>query len=182
VRLFEVASQSVWLVFAARSTEELTRAGDVALGSAIAVTSKLLLTTCHVIEGRPLVWIKQGDKVERAGVAFGDSQFDRCVLSVEHDVLVPVQGMRGYDGLKVAEEVYTIGSPSGLEATLGQGVISGLRKLERRRLLQTSAPISPGSSGGGLFDKSGNLIGITSFRLREGQNLNFAIALEDYFR
>jgi S1-C subfamily serine protease len=182
VRLFEVASQSVWLVFAARSPEEVRRAGDIAVGSAVAVTSKPLLTNCHVIEGRPLVWIKQGDKVERARVSFGDSQSDRCILSVEPDVLVAVRGMRGYDDLKVGEEVYTIGSPSGLEATLGQGVISGLRRLERRRLLQSSAPISPGSSGGGLFDKSGNLIGVTSFRLREGQNLNFAISVEDYFQ
>ena len=182
VRLFEVASQSVWLVFAARSVEELKRAGDVALGSAVAVTPELLLTNCHVIEGRPLVWIKQSEKVERAGVTFGDSQSDRCILSVERGSLAPVQGMRGYDDLKVGEEVYTIGSPSGLEATLGQGIISGLRRVERGRLLQTSAPISPGSSGGGLFDKSGNLIGVTSFRLREGQNLNFAIAVEDYFQ
>ncbi len=182
VRLFEVASQSVWLVFAARSTEELKRASDVALGSAVAVTSKLLLTNCHIIEGRPLVWIKQGEKVERAEVAFGDSQSDRCILSVGLYTLTPIQGMRPYDDLKVGEEVYTIGSPSGLEATLGQGVISGLRRIEQQRLLQTSAPISPGSSGGGLFDKSGNLIGVTTFRLREGQNLNFAIAVEDYFQ
>ena len=155
----------------------------------MAVTSKLLLTNCHVMEGRPIVWIKQGNEVQRAGVAFGDAQTDRCVLSVEADTLAAVPGMRGYDALKVGEEVYTIGAPSGLEATLGQGVISGLRRLERQRLLQTSAPISPGSSGGGLFDKSGrrlfdksgNLIGIIRFRLREGQNLNFAIAVEDYF-
>lgn len=182
VRLFEVASQSVWLVFAARSTEELRRAGDVALGSAVAVTSQFLLTNCHVIEARPLVWIKQGEKMERVGVAFGDSQSDRCILSVAASTLTPIQGMRRYEDLKIGEEVYTIGAPSGLEATLGQGVISGLRKLERQHLLQTSAPISPGSSGGGLFDKSGNLIGVTSFRLREGQSLNFAIAVDDYFR
>jgi serine protease Do len=48
--------------------------------------------------------------------------------------------------------------------------------------VQTTAPISPGSSGGGLFDQSGNLVGITSFTLRDSQGLNFAIAVEDYFR
>jgi serine protease Do len=182
IRLFEVASQSVWLVFAARFAEESTRAGDVVLGSAIAVTSTLLLTNCHVIQDRPLVWIQQGDEIQRARMAFSDAPSDRCVLSVEGGALRAVHGMRGYSDLKVGEEVYSIGSPSGLEATLGQGVISGLRKLGQRRLLQTSAAISPGSSGGGLFDRAGNLIGITSFRLREGQNLNFAIAVEDYFQ
>jgi serine protease Do len=124
-----MASQSVWLVFAARSIEELTHAGDAVVGSAIAVTSKMLLTNCHVIKGRPLVLIKQGDKGQRAGVAFSDAQSDRCVLSAESHLLVPVHGMRGYDDIKVGEEVYTIGAPSGLEATLGQGVISGPRQL-----------------------------------------------------
>ena len=182
VRLFEVASQSVWLVSAARSAEELARAGEVVVGSAIAVTSRLLLTNFHLMEGRPFVRVEQGGKVVRAAIAFGDSESDRCILSIETDALVAVRGMRGYGDLKVGEEVYTIGSPSGLEATLGQGVISGLRTLGHQRLLQTSAPISPGSSGGGLFDKSGNLVGITSFRLREGQNLNFAISVEEYFQ
>jgi S1-C subfamily serine protease len=182
VRPFEVASQSVWLVLAAPSAEEKREKIQAGLGSAIAVTSTLLLTNCHVIESRSLIWIKKGDRVERARIVSGDFQSDRCIITVEAGGLVPVLGMRMYSDLKVGEEVYSIGSPSGLETTLGQGVISGLRRLEQLRLLQTSAPLSPGSSGGGLFDKSGNLIGVTSFRLREGQNLNFAIAVEDYFQ
>jgi serine protease Do len=75
-----------------------------------------------------------------------------------------------------------IGSPSGLESTLGQGIMSGLRTVAGQHLVQTTAPISPGSSGGGLFDGAGNLIGITSFILKNSQGLNFAVAAEDYFR
>lgn len=48
------------------------------------------------------------------------------------------------------------------------------------RLIQTTAPISPGSSGGGLFDAKGNLIAITAFFLKGSQNLNFAVAAEDF--
>jgi S1-C subfamily serine protease len=143
---------------------------------------KQLLTNCHVIEGRPLVWIKQADKLTRANVVAGDSPTDRCILSVEQESLDPVQGFRKYENLMVGEEVYKIGSPSGLESTLGQGIISGLRQLDSQRLIQTTAPISPGSSGGGLFDQSGNVIGITTFMVGQGQSLNFAIATEDYFR
>ncbi len=80
----------------------------------------------------------------------------------------------------MGERVYTIGAPIGLELTLGEGIISGLRSHKDRRLVQTSAPISGGSSGGGLFDAYGNLVGITTFLLREAQNLNFAIAAEDF--
>ena len=84
--------------------------------------------------------------------------------------------------MKVGERVYTIGAPSGLERTLGEGLISGLRTTEEGKLIQTSAPISPGSSGGGLFDSSGHLIGVTSFLLKDAQSLNFAIVAEDFWR
>ena len=69
-----------------------------------------------------------------------------------------------------------------LENTLGEGIVSGLRKRRDVDLVQTTAPISPGSSGGGLFDASGNLIGITTFLLRDGQNLNFAIAADTFWK
>jgi tetratricopeptide (TPR) repeat protein len=62
-----------------------------------------------------------------------------------------------------------------LELTFSEGVISALRETEGVHMIQTSAPISPGSSGGGLFDAKGNLVGITTFYLKEGQSLNFAL-------
>ncbi|MFP5464469.1 MAG: trypsin-like peptidase domain-containing protein, partial [Gammaproteobacteria bacterium] len=77
------------------------------------------------------------------------------------------------------ERVYSIGSPGGLENTLGEGIISGLRG---KRLIQTSAPISHGSSGGGLFDAAGYLIGITTFNMVDAQNLNFAVSAEAYYQ
>jgi S1-C subfamily serine protease len=126
--------------------------------------------------------IKQADKLTRVNIVAGDSPTDRCILSVEQENLDPVPGFRRYDTLMVGEEVYTIGSPSGLESTLGQGIISGLRQLDLQRLIQTTAPISPGSSGGGLFDQSGNVVGITTFMVGQGQSLNFAIATDDYYR
>ncbi len=80
----------------------------------------------------------------------------------------------------VGERVFTVGSPSGLDNTLGEGIISGLRSRKSQRLVQTTAQISPGSSGGGLFDTAGRLVGITTFMLRDSQSLNFAIAVEEY--
>jgi S1-C subfamily serine protease len=77
--------------------------------------------------------------------------------------------------LQIGERVYAIGSPEGLELTFSEGVISAFRDSEGVHLIQTSAPISPGSSGGGLFDTHGRLVGITTFQLKEGQSLNFAL-------
>jgi S1-C subfamily serine protease len=64
--------------------------------------------------------------------------------------------------------------------SLAEGIVSSKRPVEAGRLFQTSAPISKGSSGNGLFDAQGNLLGITTFMLKDSQNLNFAIATEEY--
>ncbi len=77
--------------------------------------------------------------------------------------------------MKVGERAYAVGAPEGLELTLSEGLVSGLREVDDVRVIQTSAPISHGSSGGGLFDSEGRLIGVTTFFLKEGQNLNFAL-------
>ena len=70
---------------------------------------------------------------------------------------------------------------SKLSNTFAEGNISGLRRFDNTNLIQTSAPISPGSSGGGLFDKPGNLIGITSFMIKGGNNLNFAVGVGEFW-
>lgn len=75
---------------------------------------------------------------------------------------------------EVGEAVFAIGNPQGLNYSLSNGVISGVRT-EGIQLLQTTAAISPGSSGGPLIDMKGTVVGITTFYLVEGQSLNFAI-------
>ena len=96
-----------------------------------------------------------------------------------------MSGVRSYDSLQVGEAAYTLGSPVGLELTLSNGIVSGRRDEEQRHYVQTTAPISPGSSGGGLFDARGNLIGITTLALvgreRLNQSLNFAIPADAFY-
>jgi hypothetical protein len=80
--------------------------------------------------------------------------------------------------LEVGDPVYAIGAPQGLELTLSDGLISGIRESKGTEYIQTTAPISKGSSGGGLFDAQGRLVGITTMFLKEGQSLNFAVPAE----
>jgi tetratricopeptide (TPR) repeat protein len=80
--------------------------------------------------------------------------------------------------LRVGQHVHAIGAPKGLEQTMSEGLISSLRPYEGSQYIQTSAAISPGSSGGGLFDDQGRLVGITTFQFIEGQNLNFALPVD----
>jgi S1-C subfamily serine protease len=61
-------------------------------------------------------------------------------------------------------------------------LIAQKRQRSGRAYIQTDAALSSGSSGGGLFDSRGNLVGITTFTIAEGENLNFAIAAEEFCR
>jgi serine protease Do len=71
-----------------------------------------------------------------------------------------------------------IGNPEGLEGTVSDGIISAFRASRSRTMIQITAPVSPGSSDSPVLDESGNVIGITTQVLKEGQNLNFAISAE----
>lgn len=77
---------------------------------------------------------------------------------------------------ELGESIVVIGSPLGLEQTVSDGIVSGLRIYEGVPIIQMTAPISPGSSGGPVFNMRGTLIGIATFQSTEGQNLNFAIS------
>src|SRR3989449_9719051 len=167
--LFRRLSPSVFVV------EALNERGSVvATGSGVAVAPSKVVTNKHVIrEG--VVWrVRHGSKTWPATLTHLDPDHDLCRLKAEGLKAPPVT-VRASSTLAVGERVYTIGAPEGLELSLSEGLISGLREFEQVRLIQTSAAISPGSSGGGLFDNQGRLVGITTFFLKEGQNLNFAL-------
>ena len=179
--LFKTLERSVYIVAATRSLDD-ARARDVSQGSAVAISDHLLLTNCHVVKGRELIKIIRERAVFDAKLTAADTSGDRCVLRVEGTALVPITGVRPFADLAVGEHVYAIGAPRGLELTLSEGLLSGLRHQTGRNLVQTSAAMSPGSSGGGLFDDRGNLIGITEMQFRgSAQNLNFAGAASDFW-
>jgi len=162
-------------------------AGDsTSQGSAVAVSFNELLTNCHVVQGSRKIILRQLKKQWVATIQRSDPAGDRCVLRVDDAKFVPIRGVRSYAELKVGESVYTIGSPSGLELSISDGVLSGLREEKGFHYVQTTAPISPGSSGGGLFDRRGNLVGITTMvmvgRQHNNQALNFAIPADTFWQ
>ena len=155
-------------------------------GSAVAIGPSELLTNCHVVRGAQKIILRQDKTQLDAVVLRSDPVTDRCVIGVSGVTLTPVAGVRSSASLEVGEPAYTLGSPVGLQLTLGNGIISGQRDEADRHFVQTTAPISPGSSGGGLFDARGNLIGITTLvlagRERLNQSLNFAIPADQFWR
>lgn len=180
-QIFQSVASSLYVVLAGQSEEHFKLKRDITQGSAVAISQDVLLTNCHVVENKPVIILLQDESADFASVTRADPKTDRCFMKSQKLSLSPVKGIRLYSDLAVGERVYSIGTPSGLERTLGEGLISGLRKQDNIHFIQTSAPVSPGSSGGGLFDARGNLIGITTFLLRETQALNFAIAADEFW-
>lgn len=77
----------------------------------------------------------------------------------------------------VGDGVFAVGNPRGIEGSLSQGIVSGIRQIGDTTLFQITAPISPGSSGGPIIEASGSVIGVAVATLRGGQNLNFPVSI-----
>lgn len=178
VALYEKVEPSVWTVLAAERW-----GGGIARrsGSAVAVSERWLFTNCHVVAGADFIVIRRRERVEPAWLVAANEDTDRCVLETRAR-LVPVQRIGPYHALKVGQPVYTVGSPAGLENTFGPGMVTGLREWQGVPIIQTNAPISPGSSGGALFDARGNLVGITTFTVGTDGSLGFAVAADSYIQ
>lgn len=169
--LFAKASPSVVVVETTDAKGK--RSGQ---GSGVVVGPGLVVTNCHVLKGAAKAEVLHKERRYRADLR--DVDVDRDLCSLDARGLVAPAAAVGTSRMKVGERVYTIGAPQGLELTLGEGLLSSRRGEGEYQLLQVSAPISPGSSGGGLFDEAGRLVGITTMFHREGQALNFAVPVE----
>ncbi len=172
VELFQKVSPSVFVV------EALTEDGKpLMLGSGVALAQEFLITNCHVVQNGSSLRVRRGEQNWPARLIVAMPKHDLCGLRPNGLTLQPVQ-ITSASALATGEHVYAVGSPEGLELTFSEGLISALRDNGGAHVIQTTAPISPGSSGGGLFDTHGKLIGITTFYLKEGQSLNFALPSE----
>jgi hypothetical protein len=148
----------------------------LALGSAVVIGPGRLITNCHVLVRAKSVAVARENVSYGATLEFPDPERDLCQLKVANFTAPPVT-IAPPDSLRVGARVYAIGNPRGLETTISDGLLSGIRRSQQNSFeaLQITVPISSGSSGGGLFDAQGRLIGITTFMLRDAQNLNFAL-------
>lgn len=175
--LYRSLSPSIWLV----STYDAA-GKPLGSGSAVVVGPEALLTNCHVLRGASRVTITNDNVAHGARLQLADVERDLCQITARNLVAPAVQ-LGDSEQLEVGQRVFALGNPRGMERTLSDGLISALHRGEGTRELvaiQTSAPISPGSSGGGLFDAQGRLIGITSSGLRDSQNIGFAVPVNFY--
>ncbi|WP_160034942.1 stalk domain-containing protein [Paenibacillus sp. An7] len=160
--------------------EALDRSGEsTGFGSAFAVGYGLYLTNYHVINEASSYVIYTGkDQVyEAAGIVAVDKMNDLALVKAKIRTNVPPLHIGSTQNLAKGQAVVAIGNPEGLQNTVSTGVISGLRVIDGQSLIQFTAPIASGSSGGALFNKKGEVIGVTSSSIDEG-NLNFAVPID----
>lgn len=151
----------------------------ISLGSGFFVRPDVVVTNYHVIEGASNGFAKVvGDDsiYHIEGVVGFDKTMDLALLKLKGVTGRPLV-LADISKIEVGEEIFALGNPRGLEGTISPGIISGssLRDVGNGNLLQITAPISPGSSGGPVVNKKGEVLGIAVSSLKDGQNLNFAI-------
>jgi len=153
---------------------------DRGRGSGVVVGPRLILTNQHVIEDASFIQVYASSRQYEATVFRIDASKDACILKISSGSLPPIAAIRLLEELKIGERVYALGNPEGLEKTFSDGMISGKRFFDGQQWIQITAPIAPGSSGGGLFDGNGRLIGITTAGLDEADLINFAIPIDAF--
>ena len=156
---------------------EDTNGQPLGLGSGFFVKPNQVATNLHVVEGAARGYAKLvGQKTKRdiEGITAIDAKRDLVILKVPA-LGVPAVSLGDSDTVQVGETVYAVGNPHGLEGTFSQGIISSVRTVGTDKVLQLTAPISPGSSGGPVLNGQGKVIGVSVATFRGGQNLNFAI-------
>jgi len=151
-------------------------------GSGVYIDNKTIYTNAHVVKDARMLEIVLDNnmKVELKGVQTTNEKKDIAILITEK--IDDIKRLKMVNDVKVGTEVYAVGSPLGIKNTVSDGVISGKYndKEMDEIVYQHTAPISPGSSGGALINKKGELIGINYATYTDGQNLNLAIMVDDF--
>lgn len=144
-----------------------------------------LVTNRHVLEGAARAEIKtsRGEFYPITRVVAENREADLVVVSVAIP-LSAVSPIRMAPTLPEAgEQILVIGSPLGLEQTVSEGIVSAIREVPSiGKIIQTTAAVSRGSSGSPVVNLNGHVIGIATFQLVEGQNLNFAVAATEVLK
>lgn len=178
-QIYEKVKDAVVVILAYDYADELA-----AQGSGVVLNDKgYVVTNYHVLSGNERLEILHGDEIIPYVDIIGiDVEKDILILQIE-EKRFPSLKIGDVKSLKVGQRIYAIGSPMGFENTISEGIISGLRSYEelRKNYIQITASISPGSSGGAVVNDKGELIGISTSTIQEGQNLNFAIPIGEIF-
>lgn len=177
-RITEVARTGINSTVSIISLDKISQ--PLGFGSGFIVNDELIVTNVHVVEGSSSIYVLKNNDQTKYSVD-GYLSIDKA----NDLVLLKVKGLLGSklnlaeDELpEIGERVYAVGNPKGLNGTFSEGIISGIRENQSYKVLQITAPISPGSSGGPVLNDDSEVIGVAFASYSSGQNLNFAIPVQ----
>ena len=160
-------------------------------GSGVIISSDGYILTCdHVVSGASNITVTIGDKDYPATIIGEDSTSDIAVIKIEADGLTPAI-VGDSNKLAVGDNVLAVGNPLGeLGGTVTSGIVSALNRsvsiqssgsVNTMSLIQMDASVSPGNSGGGLFNMNGELVGVVNAKSSDSdaEGLGFAIPIND---
>lgn len=149
-------------------------------GSGFIIDDELIVTNVHVIEGCSSAYILvngQEKKIKIEGYLAIDKTNDLVILKTSGLNQKSLE-LGEEEAPEIGEKIYAVGNPKGFNGTFSEGIISGIRDFDNNQVLQITAPISPGSSGGPVLNIDGKVVGVAFASYSEGQNLNFAIPIK----
>lgn len=153
---------------------------EIASGSGFNIDSNgIVVTNFHVISDASSVKCTyDNDKTYEMDYILNYNQTkDIAIIHLKDASNLPVVNLGDSSKVELADDVLAIGNPLDFQNTISDGIISGIRTIFGIKLLQTTAAISPGSSGGPLFNAYGDVIGMTSSTYMGAQNMNFAVPI-----
>jgi hypothetical protein len=136
----------------------------------------IVMTNYHVVRGAASLAVKIPGREETRVDSLLGYDVAHDVAALKLDGTFPALATEDADEVKTGARVVAIGAPLGLENTVSEGIVSAVREINGVHVIQTTASISPGSSGGPLLNEFGKVIGLTTAQMVNGQNLNFVIA------
>jgi tetratricopeptide (TPR) repeat protein len=150
----------------------------IQFGSGFVFEKSKVATNFHVVRGcNSLIVITNQDsiKYEVNKVMSLDELNDLAILNIQ----LPLEplALSNDSSLEIGDKIYAVGSPKGFSGTFSEGIVSSFRKSGKTKLIQITAPISHGSSGGPILNSKGEVVGVSVSTIEEGQNLNFAIPI-----
>jgi S1-C subfamily serine protease len=156
---------------------------EVSLGSGFFLPDGRIATNRHVVEGATRMRAKGLNDRELGTADYAEAVGRTADLAILPRIGAPPATLPLATRLPEAGEgVVVIGAPEGLSNTVSTGIVSAIRRVQGRTLVQISAPISHGSSGGPVLNMRGEVIGVSVSELSEGQNLNFAVPVTELTR
>ncbi len=149
-------------------------------GSGFVIDDELIATNVHVIEGSSSAYIlKNGESKKYVVSGYVSIDIANDLVILKASGLYGTKLTLASETLpEIGEKIYAVGNPKGLSGTFSEGIVSGVREIQANKILQITAPISPGSSGGPVLNELGQVVGIAFASFTSGQNLNFAIPIK----